>query len=314
MKRDFALYDSIQQNEWFFFFETLPALVHYVAGNVSFWRNVGRPPEDADDILTCLLVWQRFPNMAARSAHSFLLFLRAIHVIHVKVPCFKTLTNYQANERMRYYLNRCIEESSKPLSIIEHDFATDMTGVRTNRFSSWYSLRCDKKIRKRDHIATHITTGVKSNIVTAVDVCVKKGMDNVIFRKHVRETAKNFSIDEWSGDGMYQCRENCTEVVEAGGLPFFKLKKGITKKPKGHPAWKDMIVRSEADKASYDKSYHKRSNVESDNHSKHSKLGDHVRSKLVTAMEQEEHLKWVNYNILVLNRASLEWGIKPHFD
>lgn len=314
MKRDFALYDLIQENEWFFFFETLPALVHHVAGNVNFWRKAGRPPEEADDILTCLLVWQRFPNMSARSAHGFLLFLRAMHVIHVKVPCFKTLTNYQANQRMRYYLDRCIEETSKPLNVIEHDFATDMTGVRTNTFSSWYSLRCGKKIRKRDHIATHISTGVKSNIVTAVDVCVKKGSDNVIFRKHVGNTAKNFRIEEWSGDGTYQSRENCTAVSEVGGKPFFKLKKGITKKPKGHPAWKAMLIESEKNKEAYERSYHKRSNVESDNHSKHAKLGDKVRSKLDTAMEQEEHLKWVNYNLLILNRALLEWGIKPHFD
>lgn len=314
MERDFALYDLIQENEWFFFFETLPALVHYIVGNVDFWRHIGRPPKRASDILTCLLIWQRFPNMSVRNARSFLLFLCSFRIIDVEIPSYKTLTNYQANPRLRYYLDRFIEESSKPLSIIEHDFATDMTGVRTNNFSSWYSLRCGKKMRKRDHIATHISTGVKSNIVTCVNVCVKKGKDNVIFREHVEKTARNFKINEWSGDGMYQCRENCTSVSEVGGKPFFKLKKNITKKPKGHPAWKDMVLRRERDGESYDKSYHKRSNVESDNHSKHAKLGDSVRSKLDTAMEHEEHLKWVDYNLLILNRASLEWGVKPHFD
>jgi len=28
---------------------------------------------------------------------------------------------------------------------------------------------------------------------------------------------------------------------KAGGIPRFHLKKGITKKPKGHPAWKRML-------------------------------------------------------------------------
>jgi transposase len=314
MKRDYALYNLIQENEWFSFFETLPALVHHVAGNVSFWRRVGRPPKNADDILTCLIIWQRFPHLAVRSAHSLLLFLNAMHFIRVNVPCFKTLTTYQGDERMRYYLNRCIEESSRPLRVVEHDFATDMTGVRTNTFSSWYSLRCDKQIRKRDHIAAHITTGVRSNIVTAVDVCVKRGMDNVIFRKHVRETAQNFSIQEWSGDGAYQSRENCTAVREVHGTPFFKVKKGVTKKPKGHSAWKDMIERNLKDKEAYERSYHKRSNVESTNHAKKARFGNTVRSKQDAAREQEEHLKWINHNLLVLNRAALEWGIQPHFD
>lgn len=312
-KRDEALYNTIQENEWFFFFDTLPELVHAVAGNSDLWLKQGRPPKKLSDILTCLAIWQRFPNLSARSAKGLLELLKYNGIIDVKIPCFKTLCNYQANERIKYYLDALIEISSKPLSIIETCFATDMNGVRTNNFSSWYSIRTGKQIRKRDHMAAHITTGVKSNIVTAVNINVKKGKDNIIMREHVKKTSKNFRIKEWSGDGMYQCRENCTAVEEAGGNPYFKLKSNVTKKPKGHPAWKKMVTECKEYPTKYEKHYHKRSNVESTNASKKRRIGSCVRSKLDAAKEQEEHIKWVAYNLLVLNRAFFEWGIEPNF-
>lgn len=311
--RDESLYNFIQEHEWFFFFSQLPELVHAIAGNSNLWLSRGRPTKRLSDILTCLAIWQRFPNMSARSAKGFLEFLKCFGIIDVKIPCFKTLCNYQANPRIKYYLDRLIEVSSKSLNVIETCFATDMNGVRTNNFSSWYSIRTSKRIRKRDHLASHITTGVKSNIVTAVNSCVKKGRDNEILREHVDVTAKNFRIEEWSGDGMYQCRENCTAVAEVGGKPYFKLKKNITSRSKGHPAWKIMIYEKRDHPRRYKKKYHKRSNVESTNASKKRRIGSSVRSKLDTAREQEEHIKWVDYNLLVLNRALYEWDIEPNF-
>jgi len=311
--RDEALYNAVQENEWFFFFETLPELVHAVAGDCDLWLSRGRPPKNLVDILTCLAIWQRFPNLSVRSAKGLLEFLKHCKIIDIEVPCFKTLSNYQANERIRYYLNRLIEISSKPLNVIETCFATDMNGVRTTNFSSWYSIRTKKKIRKRDHLASHITTGVKSNIVTAVNSCVKKGRDNEIMREHVEKTAKNFNVKEWSGDGAYQSRENCTAVVEVGARPYFKLKRGITSRSKGHPAWKEMVYENRKHPRRYKKKYNKRSNVESTNASKKRRIGSCVKSRLDTAREQEEYIKWVDYNLLVLNRAYFEWDIEPNF-
>lgn len=312
-KRDEALYNVVQENEWFFFFETLPELIHSVSGNSNLWLNRGRPPKRLSDILTCLAIWQRFPNLSVRSAKGLLEFLKYKGIIDIEIPCFKTLCNYQANERIRYYLDRLIEASSKPLNVIETCFATDMNGVRTNNFTSWFSIRTGKRIRKRDHLASHITTGVISNIVTAVDSCVKKGRDNEILREHVEETAHNFRIEEWSGDGAYQCRENCTAIEGAGGKPYFKLQKNVRSLAKGQPMWKWMVYEKRKHPRRYKKKYHKRSNVESTNHSKKARLGSCVKSKLDTAREQEEHIKWVDYNLLVLNRALYEWNIEPTF-
>ena len=63
----------------------------------------------------------------------------------------------------------------------------------------------------------------------------------------------------------------------------------------------------------YRKHYHKRSNVESTNHSKKSLHRDKFYSRLPSARINEETLKWINHNINVLNQAKHEWDINPKF-
>ena len=300
--RDEALYNRIQESEFLHFFD----FVKFIGFKVCKTKKMR-------NIIICLLIWHKFPNLSARRAKSFLLFLQKFKVINVDIPCFKTLCNYREEPLMHNILENLIEESSKPLAKIENDFATDSTGIRTKLFSTWYSLRCKKRIKKRDHLTIHITTGVKSNIVTAINVEIKRGKDNVIFREHVDKTSKNFQINEWSGDGMYWAKENCRKVVSVGGKPYFKCKKSWNGKQGGCPPWKIMNQESKDNKEDYDKHYHKRSNVESSNQSKKMLHGDKVYSKEDSARVNEETLRWVNYNQAVLNKAYHKWNIIPKF-
>ena len=301
--RDEILYNKVQETEFLNFFEFVRHLTNYVCKGKKM-----------KSIITCLLIWHKFPNLSTRRARSLLLLFRSVGLISVRIPCFKTLSNYREDNSLQLVLDELIEESSKPLSAIEHDFATDATGIKTKLFSSWYSLRCKKRIRKRDHLKVHISVGVKSTIVTAINI--EKGKDNEIFREHVGKTAENFKIDEWSGDGMYWAKENCSKVSAVGGIPYFKCKTGRTAwngKQDGFPSWKTMNKDFLENKEDYDKHYHKRSNVESANMSKKMIHGSMVYSRLKSARINEETLRWINHNINVLNRAKHEWKINPKF-
>jgi hypothetical protein len=260
-----------------------------------------------------LLIWHKFPNLSARRARGLLVLFKRLKLINVKIPCFKTLCNYRTEALLNNVLDELIEESSKPLAKIEHDFATDATGIKTKLFSSWYSLRCKKRIRKRDHLTIHATCGVKSTTVTALNVEIKKGKDNSIMREHIDKTNKNFRINEWSGDGIYWAKENCKKVTNIGGKPYFKCKKSWNGKQSGCPSWKEMNSESVNDSEKYGKHYHKRSNIESTNMSKKMLHGDRVYSKLDSAKKNEETLRWINHNLNVLNRAKHEWNIAPKF-
>ncbi len=271
-------------------------------------------------IITCLLVWHKFPNLSVRRARNLLKLFKKTKLISVKIPCFKTLCNYRGDNSLQEVLDLLIEESSKPLAIIEKDFATDSTGIRTKLFSTWYSLRINKRIRKRDHLTVHTSISVKSKIVTALNVEIKRVkiilfLENIlikqqgIFREHINKTARNFQIDEWSGDGMYWAKANCEKVLEVGAKPYFKCKKSWNGKQSGIPSWKEMNQESKDNLEEYNKHYHKRSNVETSNQMKKMLHGDKVYSKLKSARTNEETLRWINHNINVLNRAKYEWKI-----
>lgn len=300
--RDEILYNKIQEDEFINFFEFVKHLTNYVCKGKRMKM-----------MIQSLLIWRKFPNLSVRRARSFLLLLNKFEIIRFRIPCFKTLSNYNENNSMQIILDKLIEESSKPLSIIEHDFATDSTGIKTKLFSSWYSLRCKKEIRKRDHLTIHITTGIKSNIVTALNVELKSGNDNKIFREHVDKTANNFKAYEFSGDGKYWCKENCKKVHEVGAKPYFKIHNNWSGRSRGGFYWKEMNLEFEKDPKEYSKHYHKRSNVESTNMSKKMLHGEKVYSHLSSARTNEETLRWINHNINVLNRARHEWKINPKF-
>lgn len=298
--RDEGLYNKIQENEFLNFFEFVRYLTNYICKGKKMKR-----------MIQCLLIWRKFPSLSVRRARGLLLLLKKFGIITVDIPCFKTLSNYNEDNSLQIILDKLIEKSSKSLSVIEHDFATDATGIRTNLFSSWFSIRCKKEIRRRDHLTVHITTGVKSNIVTALNVEIKSGNDNKIFREHVDKTSENFKVSEFSGDGKYWCKENCRKVIEVGAKPYFKVWKSWAGNSRGCMSWKMMNLESKNNPEEYKKHYHKRSNVESTNMSKKMIHGEKVYSKLNSARVNEETLRWINHNINVLNRAKYEWKINP---
>jgi len=300
--RSESLYNKVQENEFLNFFDFVRHLTNYVCK--------GRKMKM---MIQCLLIIHKFPDFSLRRARGFLLLLKKFGIIFVDIPCFKTLSNYRENNSLQIILDKLIEESSKPLSVIEHDFATDATGIRTKLFSSWYSIRCQKEIRRRDHLTIHITTGVKSNVVTALNVEIKSGNDNKIMREHIDKTNENFKINEWSGDGRYWCKDNCRKVTEVGAKPYFMVWKNWSGKSRGCMPWKIMNLESKNNPEEYGKHYHKRSNVESTNHSKKALFGDKVYSRIPSARINEETLRWINHNINVLNRAKYEWRINPNF-
>lgn len=303
--RDEALYNEVQETEFLHFFEFVRYLTNYVCKGKKMRR-----------IIQCLLIWRKFPSLSVRRARGFLLLLKKFNIISVDIPCFKTLSNYNENNSLQIILDKLIEESSKPLSVIEHDFGTDMTGIRTALFSSWFSIRAKKKIRKRDHIRDHITAGIKSMIVPAVDIRMEEGRDNIIMRDHVDKIYDNFTINDWLGDTKYWSKENCKKVSEKGGNTYFKCKTGKTAwngKQDGYPSWKKMNQESEEHPRRYKKHYRYRVKLECTIHSKKALHGDRVYSRLPSARINEETLRWINHNINVLNRANIEWGINPKF-
>src|SRR5882762_690992 len=110
-----------------------------------------------------------------------------------KVPHFNSISNYLENEMLTPYLKMLIEESSLPLTAIESDFAVDSSGFSTCRFVQWVDAKykTPQLMTRREWIKIHLMCGVKTNIVTAVEMTDQHGGDSPQFKGLVDATAKN---------------------------------------------------------------------------------------------------------------------------
>lgn len=305
------MYNLIQEDEVFIFLEYLPNAVKHVVKNDSLWTGEGRQPNELFDVLTCLAIQHYFGKSLRRSMGLIRLCIMFAR-IPIEIPCFKTLSNYRNNEFVQNYMDKLIEITSNPLRYIEADFSTDATGESTSCSSTYFNLRMKRRISRKQHLNVHVTTTRKLNSVAALNINCNPGKDSVIMREHIKEVRKNFEkINDWSGDSKYLARKNCDAVSEAGGTPWFMIKKNTKARAKGSKPWRDMVKTAKNNPEEFGLHYHKRSNSESTNSAKKRKFGNSVRSINDIAKENESYWQWIGYNFSVLGRAKHEYGVIP---
>jgi transposase len=153
--------------------------------------------------------------------------------------------------------------------------------------------------------------GVKTNVVTAVEIQGRSAQDAPILPALLDATAKNFKIEEVSGDKAYSSIDNVERIAAKGAVPFIAFKAGHT--GKGGGMWEKMFHFFSFKQDEFLAHYHKRSNVESTFSMVKAKFGDAVRSKTDVAMRNEALCKFVCHNIACLISAIYELGITPTF-
>ncbi|HYX71599.1 MAG TPA: transposase, partial [Nitrososphaera sp.] len=160
-----------------------------------------------------------------------------------QLPSYNSMFDYFGMEMLTPYLQMLIEESSLPLQAIERDFAVDSTGISTNRFVQWMHAKYSDPhlIEKRDWIKVHLICGVKTNVVTAVEVTDRYAGDSPYFKPLVEQTAQNFVMNEVSADKAYLSDGNLRAVVNHAALPYIPFKaNSVTNKKRHSSLWKNM--------------------------------------------------------------------------
>jgi transposase len=237
-----------------------------------------------------------------------------------QLPAYNTIFKYFESEVVTSYLQMLIEESSLPLASIERDFAVDSSGLSTSRFLQWMHAKygADPKIlQQRQWIKVHLMCGVKTNVVTAVEITDRYKNDSPYFKPLVETTAANFVMNEVSGDKAYLSEKNLKTVTDNNAMPYIPFKAnnvGNPKAPKSQsPLWKQMFHYFSFNTERFMTHYHKRSNVETTFHMIKSKFGDALRSKTERAQINEALLKVLCHNICCLIQSMYELGLKPKF-
>src|SRR5260370_4598762 len=119
-----------------------------------------------------------------------------------------------------------IEESSLPLQAVESDCAVDSSGFSTCRFVQWVQAKHHnpKLLEKREWVKVHLMCGVKTNVVTAVEISERYAGDSAFFKGLVDTTAQNFVMQEVSADKAYLSAANLQTVVDHHAMPYIPFK------------------------------------------------------------------------------------------
>ena len=226
-------------------------------------------------------------------------------------PHYNSIFNYLENPEVTPILRTLIVESSLPLRTVEVDFACDSSGFMSSRFEKWYDHKYGAERKKQEWVKAHIMCGVKTNIVTAVEIHDKNAADSPQLPALVSATAKNFTINEVSADKGYTGAPNHDAIAASGGTPFIAFRNNTT--AAGGGLFEKMFHYFSFRRDEFLAHYHKRSNVESTFAMLKAKFGDAVRSKTDVAMKNEVLAKMVCHNIVCVVHEMYELNIEPTF-
>ncbi len=225
---------------------------------------------------------------------------------------YNSVIAYLENDALTPILKDLLVRSSLPLRAVETTFAPDSSGFSVSRFVRWYDEKYGVKRSGKDWVKVHAISGVKTNIVTAVEIHDRDAADCPQFKPLVEKTAENFTVKEVAADKAYLSRDNLETVEKLGGTAYIPFKSNCQPGEEGS-LWEKMFFYFKFRQNEFLQHYHKRSNAESVFSAIKRKFGDNVRSRTDTAMTNEVLCKFLAHNICVVHHEQLELGIEPVF-
>jgi len=232
-----------------------------------------------------------------------------------RVPHYNSIFNALENPELTPILTNLITESALPLKAVETSFAADSTGFMTSRFVRWFDQKYGVLRQKHSWVKAHIMCGVKTNVVTAVEIHEAYTNDAAVLPALATKTAEDFNMKEVLADRGYIGAKNLETILSLNAVPYIPFKANATGEyGRGKSAtWEKMFHYFSFNREQFFQHYHKRSNVESTVMMIKTKFRDHVRSKTDTAMKNEVLGKILCHNICCIISAIHELGIEPVF-
>jgi len=309
-KQEWTAYNQAQVNEKDRFLSLLAELVRGIEEPI---QTFGRPRIPLAEVVfaNCYKVYS---TVSGRRFASDLRDAQAKGYL-TRTPHYTSLSRYLENPMLTPYLKQLIEASSLPLQAVESDFAVDSSGFTTCRFAQWVKAKYGdgKAMERHEWIKVHLMCGVKTNIVTSIEVTDSHGADCPQFAGLVKATGRNFTMAQVSADKAYLSSDNLQVVADHQAQPFIAFKVN-SKASKNHSAiWNRMFHWYSYNQKRFMECYHKRSNVETTFHMIKTKFGDRLRSKTRTAQINEALCKVLAHNLCCLIQSIYESGIEPTF-
>ncbi|HKP38187.1 MAG TPA: transposase [Pyrinomonadaceae bacterium] len=236
-----------------------------------------------------------------------------------RLPHYNSVFRYLESEDLTPYLYELIAISAQPLKAIESDFAVDSSGFSTGQFVRWLDVKYGNKEDRRMWLKLHLMCGVKTNIVTSVQVSDGYAHDYPYFKGLIDRTAEaGFNLKEVSADKGYLGASNMLATLQHGAIPYIPFKSNSVPHSEGSygpksELWTRMYHFYSLKRDEFNQHYHKRSNVETVFHMIKSKFGQRLRSRTLTAQINEALCKVLCHNLCVVIQSVHELGIETNF-
>ncbi|MBU1196976.1 transposase [Candidatus Micrarchaeota archaeon] len=309
-KQAWKAYDAAQTQEIKLFDELLKDLVQGIDEPAQAF---GRPRLSLRETAFCS-IQKVYSQLSCRRAVS--LFGNAVERQQIThKPHFSATSRLLNRPEITPILHELIRVTAAPLIGVETDFAVDSSGFRTTCFGAYAE---QKYALNRDHkfIKAHAIVGVKTNIITGVEVLEGNSADCPQLPVLVEKTANGgFTVKELSADKAYNSADNYNAVAAIGGQAYIPFKENATGQSHGlkYRLWRKAFHYFQLNSQEFYEHYHKRSNIETTFGAVKKKFGDTLKSKNPKAQENELLCKLIAYNITVLIHEMHELGIKPDF-
>jgi transposase len=305
--QNWAAYNAAQTGEKEMFLRLLADLCSIVPQPP---QTIGRPRLPLSDMAFAVAykVYSRF------SSRRFTTDLRSAEAEGLidRAPHFNSVLRYMSSPEVTPVLARLVQVSSLPLTAVETDFAVDSTGFGTSNMRTWFSTKHGREVQGREWRKVHAMAGVRTHIVTAVEVTPQSANDAPFLPALATTTAENFMMREVSADKGYLTKSNAEAVEKLGAVPFIPFKSNSVQPPEG-TAWAHMYHLFAYRRDEFLAHYHKRSNVETVFAMMKAKFGDNLLSKTEVAQTNEVLAKVIAHNLCVLIQSFHELGVDPSF-
>jgi transposase len=305
-KQNWTAYNQAQTNETARVAELLAGLCR---GIVQPKQAKGRPRLPLSDIVFSA-VFKVYATVSGRRATSDLKAWQEKGYL-TRTPHYNSVFNYLEDASLTPVLKAMIEESAAPLKAVETDFAVDASGFTTCRFERWYDHKYGDSGRERVWLKAHMMVGVKTNVVTSVEVTPGSANDSPYLPQLANATAARFTVREVSADKQYLSHANVAAIAGIGAVPYIPFKSNTT--GEGPDLWRKLFHYFMFNRDDFLTHYGKRSNIETAYSMIKGKFGDSLRAKTHTAQVNELLCKVLCHNLCVLVQAIYELGIEPVF-
>lgn len=305
--QDWPAYHAAQKNEKAQFLALLFELCRSIEEPP---QTFGRPRTSLADIIFGV-VYRTYSTFSGRRFTSDLRDAQARGYVS-KLPSYNSLFDYLKMESLTPYLKELITQSSLPLKSIETDFAVDSSGFSTCNYTRWFDVKYGEGDTK-NWIKLHLMCGVKTNVVTSVEVSAAHASDYNYFKPLVDETArKGFNVKEVSADKAYLGNSNFAAALKHGAIPYIPFK--VNSRPDGNgPLWARIFHFYNFKRDEFLRHYHKRSNVETTFSMIKAKFGERLRCKTETAQINEALCKVLAHNLCCVIQSMYELGVDAEF-